>query len=585
MHDVALSDVALAPAAVSSLGAHGEHELQPDMLQQDTSYYGDRDGWNERRHSDPNVVDNRGLNSANAEQSSWQDTHTAEDTFEAVELAGDSSIQNGHSRRPASDEHSRSSSRTADDATTTTPPHSPSLASTAPTTIASSSNDGPLPPTAPAGEPVPGPSTPPETKPAPPSATAAAAQPKPTPQKKPSKTRTVMQQVVSFTRQRNLPPKSREEEEKHLQQLAEMHAASREADRRHRAEAEARAAARNATLANAFPDWEKHILPNWRVVFHDDSQGRYLRRLWWNGTMPVRWRGRLWSMCIGNGLAMPKTAFARATDRAQHLRREGKLVEVEAAAKEDVKRTLPALKLFQEDRVMHDDLMELLLAWSVYEQRTPRYAEGLAFPAALLLLNMSRPDAFVSLVNLIHKSVLRSFYSPDPQDREAYYRVFDTLLADHMPKVYANFSSQVVRPSLYLAPWLSTVYIAFLPLDLATRIFDVFLLEGDSFAFRVALVLLQILEPRLFNPNLDELAAVFQGTDKGAVGVVRREKGLLTADGGSREETDEGIRVETEDVYTEMGATEERVFARLHELEWKEETWLRLVERELPEAV
>lgn len=64
-----------------------------------------------------------------------------------------------------------------------------------------------------------------------------------------------MQQVVSFTRQRNLPPKSREEEvrclcsesysrvflvtlmssfvqqrqEKHLQQLAEMHAASREA--------------------------------------------------------------------------------------------------------------------------------------------------------------------------------------------------------------------------------------------------------------------------------------------------------------------------------------------------------------------
>lgn len=210
-------------------------------------------------------------------------------------------------------------------------------------------------------------------------------------------------------------------------------------------------------------------------------------------------------------------------------------------------------------------------------------AKGLAFPAAMLLLNMPPPDAFVALVNLVHKSVLRSFYSEDPEDREAYFRVFDTLLADYMPKVYANFSSQVVRPSLYLAPWLSTMYIAFLPLDLATRVFDVFLLEGDSFAFRVALVLLQILEPRLFNPNLDELAAVFEGTDTGAVGVVRREKGLLTADGGSIEETDEGVRVETEDVYAEMGATEERVFARLGELEWKEETWSRLVERELPD--
>lgn len=202
----------------------------------------------------------------------------------------------------------------------------------------------------------------------------------------------------------------------------------------------------------------------------------------------------------------------------------------------------------------------------------------------MLLLNMPVPEAFTSLVNLIHKSVLRSFYSEDPEDREAYYRVFDTLLADHMPRVYANFMSQVVRPSLYLRPWLSTMYIAFLPLDLATRVFDVFLLEGDSFAFRVALVLLQILEPRLFNPNLDELAAVFAGADKGAVGVVRREKGLLTADGGSLEETDEGVRVEVEDVYTEMGATEENVFQRLNGLEWKEETFARLVERELPEA-
>lgn len=150
-----------------------------------------------------------------------------------------------------------------------------------------------------------------------------------------------------------------------------------------------------------------------------------------------------------------------------------------------------------------------------------------------------------------------------------------------MPKIYANFSAQVVRPSLYLQPWLSTLFGAFLPLDLATRIFDVFLLEGDSFPFRVALVLLEVLEPRLFNPNLDELAAVFAGTDRGALGVVRRDKGLLLADGG----VDPEGRVETDEVYTEMGATEERVFEGLERLEWKEETWARLVERELPEVV
>ncbi|GAA5878781.1 hypothetical protein JCM3774_005070 [Rhodotorula dairenensis] len=588
----AMRGVALSDAAFSAPSSSSPDPNSSRYAQHSDDVHDGRDGWNGRRDSTASTAarsnGHRGLNAElDCDDANSGNTDADDGAFEAVDIGGESEAA-ARTLSRGDDVYSRSTSPNDSPAdSTTTPPHSPSLASTAPTTIAdpvSSLQDMTVPSHASLdAPPVAGPSSPPATKAATP---AAAARPKSTPQKKPSSTRTVMQQVVSFTRQRNLPPKSREEEEKHLQQLAEMHAASREADRRHRAEAEARRAVRNATLANAFPDWEKHILPNWRIVFHDDSQGRHLRRLWWNGTMPVRWRGRLWSLCIGNGLAMPKTAFARASERAQHLRRDGaSLAEVEAAAKEDVKRALPALKLFQEGRVMHDDLMELLLAWSVYEKRTPRYAEGLAFPAAMLLLNMSRPEAFVSLVNLIHKSVLRSFYSPDPQDREAYYRVFDTLLADHMPKVYANFSSQVVRPSLYLAPWLSTVYIAYLPLDLATRIFDVFLLEGDSFAFRVALVLLQILEPRLFNPNLDELAAVFRGLDKGAVGVVRREKGLLTADGGTRDETDDGVRVETEDVYTEMGATEERVFERLHELEWKEETWLRLVERELPEAV
>ena len=83
-------------------------------------------------------------------------------------------------------------------------------------------------------------------------------------------------------------------------------------------------------------------------------------------------------------------------------------------------------------------------------------------------------------------------------------------------------------------------------------------------------MLLQILEPRLFNPVLSELDAVFKGEDRGAVLLVRREKG--------REE------VSIEEVYTEMGCGEEEVVRRLERLEWKEETWDRLVTRELPEA-
>jgi len=196
---------------------------------------------------------------------------------------------------------------------------------------------------------------------------------------------------------------------------------------------------------------------------------------------------------------------------------------------------------------------------------------------------MPPSEAFISLVNLISKSFLRSFYSTSPLSLNSYERVFDTLLADFMPKVYANFSSSMVRPSTYLKPWLTTLFVHFLPLDLSTRLFDVFLLEGDSFCFRVSLVLLQILEPRLFNPNLEELRDVFKGRDSGAVAIVKREKGLLRSTATGEEDTHEET-VQVEDVYTEMGCTEERVFELLDKLDWKEETWERLIERELPEA-
>lgn len=220
------------------------------------------------------------------------------------------------------------------------------------------------------------------------------------------------------------------------------------------------------------------------------------------------------------------------------------------------------------------------------------------------MINMTPPEAFLSLVNLVEKSLLKSYYSGDQSDVsslfslifsfnfadtqtreiqqiEAYSRIFDTLLADSQAKVYATFSKELVRPSLYLVPWISSVFIRYLPLDLATRLFDVFVLEGDSFLFRVALAVLQILEPRLFNPVLEELAAVFRGEDRGAVAVVRRHKEREEENGSTT--TTSTTRIEVEEVYSEMGCTEERLFGILeHQVDWKEENFARLVERELP---
>jgi hypothetical protein len=81
---------------------------------------------------------------------------------------------------------------------------------------------------------------------------------------------------------------------------------------------------------------------------------------------------------------------------------------------------------------------------------------------------------------------------------------------------------------------------------------------------------------------------VFKGKDQGARAIVKREKGLLALPGHEDEQNlegdSEGEGIEVEEVYTVMGCTEERVFQELEMMDWKEETWDRLVERELPDA-
>jgi TBC1 domain family member 14 len=74
-----------------------------------------------------------------------------------------------------------------------------------------------------------------------------------------------------------------------------------------------------------------------------------------------------------------------------------------------------------------------------------------------------------------------------------------------MMTVYFNFKQHHISPSAYLPEWLIPLFLDHLPFEACARIWDVIILEGDSFLYRVALGILAILEPRLFFPDKQEL--------------------------------------------------------------------------------
>lgn len=141
-----------------------------------------------------------------------------------------------------------------------------------------------------------------------------------------------------------------------------------------------------------------------------------------------------------------------------------------------------------------------------------------------------------------------------------------------MPKVYRNFVAHDIRPSLYLQDWLTTLFSRHLGLETVTRVWDIYVLEGDQFLYRFALGLLQILEARLFNPDHAQLTELCRGEDKGAKVIVAREQNKPEEE------------VMAWEVYEEMGATEEPIFEVVKAMEWKEATFQRLLTRELPDA-
>lgn len=56
-----------------------------------------------------------------------------------------------------------------------------------------------------------------------------------------------------------------------------------------------------------------------------------------------------------------------------------------------------------------------------------------------------------------------------------------------------------VKPSMYLMNWLQTLFLQILPLEIASRVWDCYLLDGTIYLFRVALGIISLLESKLLD--------------------------------------------------------------------------------------
>lgn len=78
-----------------------------------------------------------------------------------------------------------------------------------------------------------------------------------------------------------------------------------------------------------------------------------------------------------------------------------------------------------------------------------------------------------------------------------YFRVHQILLEYNIPKLYRHFEEQNVKPDLYLIDWIFTLFSKSLPLDVMSRVWDVFFRDKEEFLFRTALAILNLYKETL----------------------------------------------------------------------------------------
>ncbi|TNV87023.1 hypothetical protein FGO68_gene8905 [Halteria grandinella] len=80
-----------------------------------------------------------------------------------------------------------------------------------------------------------------------------------------------------------------------------------------------------------------------------------------------------------------------------------------------------------------------------------------------------------------------------------------------MPDLAKHFATLEITPDLFLIDWMLTLFSQVVEMDIVSRIWDNFLLDGEIFALRTALALLKCRESQLMNQSYYTIIKVLRG--------------------------------------------------------------------------
>ncbi|VDN28220.1 unnamed protein product, partial [Cylicostephanus goldi] len=175
----------------------------------------------------------------------------------------------------------------------------------------------------------------------------------------------------------------------------------------------------------------------------------------------------------------------------------------------DISRTYPEEEFFKDGGRGQASLFNVIKAYSIHDQEVG-YCQGSAFIVGLLLMQMPEEEAFAVLVRLMENYRLRELYKPAMTDLGLCMFQLECLVQEQMPDLHSHFNNMGFDTSMYASSWFLTLFTTSLPVRIANRIMDCFLIEGLEFIFRVAMSILQQARFELLRLDMEGMLKYFQ---------------------------------------------------------------------------
>ena len=358
---------------------------------------------------------------------------------------------------------------------------------------------------------------------------------------------------LSF-RPKNLPKKSKEEEEYHRKLVEENRKSYLESLHKKQLkelEYKKRLEKRLIKQQKLSKIWVNDIIPNWS----DKKRDKNIKEYFYMG-LPHSVRGRVWMLCLGNKFSITKEYYEIQVNNSKEILKKYKKkknnknqndiihnnqdiylnkdnnIDVEKIDENDnkqieseeenninnikdkektiniieldIERTFPYLGVFKGNSPMAEDLREILRVF-VISRPDIGYIQGLSFIAGILLLNMDKFKAFISLMNLILNPIMLPFYKMDNESIQQRLKLFKQVFYFNLPELCGHFDELGLLPENYFLSWNMTLFTREVKLELANRIWDVFMIEGVKSIYSAAIVFLSHFEEKLMNMDFMEI--------------------------------------------------------------------------------